>query len=111
MTVFVHELHDIIYRALFNMDRRALLIRLGLPADTYVGDDDDELLDYVGTLALKAISEVQNLHRHWMIAQPPHSVTPMKIKSTLRIHARMIGDKYKARAKELGEDLLTTMKV
>lgn len=111
MAVFMDELNDIVYRALFNMDRRALLIHLGLPADTYVGDDDDMLLDYVGTMALKAIADVHVLHRLWLVAQPPKSVTPEQVKSTLRIHARMIGEKYKARAKELGEDLLTTMKL
>lgn len=111
MTVYIDQLHDIIYRALFDMDRRALLIHLGLPADTYVGEDDDHLLDYVGTMALKAVSDVQQLHHYWLIAQPPHSVTIQQIKSTLRIHADMIAKKYKARAKELGGDMLTLMEL
>jgi hypothetical protein len=110
MTVYISDLHDIIYRALFNMDRRALLIHLKLPANTWEDDNDDELLDNVGTLALKAISEIHTVHRMWIQAQPPNSVSIEEIKSTLRIHAGMIAKKYKARATELGEDLLTTMK-
>lgn len=111
MAVFMDELNDIVYRGLFSMDRRALLIHLNLPADTYVGDDDDELLDHVGTMALNAIIEVHIVHTGWLDMQPPGGIAPQIIKSMLRTHVRIVGDKYKARAKALGVDLLTTMKL
>jgi hypothetical protein len=106
----IRELHDIIYRALFDMDTRALLIHFGLSADCYNDPDDDALLDNMGTLALKAVSAVHTVHVHWLVAQP-RKVSTREVKTALRAQANMVAKLYKARAKELGGELLTEMRL
>lgn len=103
--------HEIIYRALFGMDRGALLIRLSLPPDTYVGDDDDEMLDHVGTLALQAITDCHMEFRKWMLQYPIIPIPKPAAKSALRQIADMIAKRYKTRANELGGELLTEMRL
>lgn len=109
MTDDMRAFHDIIYRALFGMDTRALLIHFGLPAEAYDDPDDDELLDCVGTLGLQAISEYHSRCTECLLFMEPHKV-PLKIaKRNFRLIARQIARQYKARAQELDGDLLTLM--
>jgi hypothetical protein len=111
MSVIMDQMHNIIYRTLFDMDSPALLIHFNLPANTYIGDDDDELLDSFGTLALNAVSEIQTMHYMWLNMQPDNGVTPEQSKAVLRLQAEVIAKRYKQRAKELGGDLLTEMRL
>lgn len=106
----LREFHDIIYRSLFDMDTRALLIYFNLPPDCYYDEEDDELLDSMGTLALQAISEIHQAQTVWLSLKPLKSVTAAKAKDMLRDLSIIYATKYKKRAEELGENLLTTMR-
>lgn len=107
----LREFHDIIYRSLFDMDTRALLIHFGLPPECYDDEEDDDLCDCMGLLALTALGEVQHGFYVWLKPRAYKSVTSVVAKDWLRAFAGAYAAKYKARAKELGGDLLTEMRV
>lgn len=90
------------------MDSKALMIHLGLPAGSF---NHEAICDELGILALVAITECEKESVAYMRQFPYHSIPLSQMKTAMREISTHVGAKYKARAKELGGDLLTLMEV
>lgn len=105
----VMQQNDILYKALFGMNRRELLTHFGLPEKHLRDVNDNAICDEMGTLALQAVGETHKRIGLFLGTLEGKQLPTERLSEITRLTAELVAIEFRPRVEATGKSFLEAM--